>query len=59
MRADRLPALGVVVAALLVPAWFGARLYEGMDAARFRRVVQGVVALAGVAMIASALRAGG
>lgn len=56
MTVERLPALGIVVAALLGPSWFGARIYRGMDAAKFRRVVLAVVMLAGCAMIVASFR---
>jgi uncharacterized membrane protein YfcA len=52
---DMLPALAVVVPALLVPSLLGARLYLGISEAAFRKVVLGLLTAAGAAMLASAV----
>lgn len=56
VRTDMLGGLAVVIPALLLPSWIGSRIYLGLDAARFRQVVLGVVAIAGVALVLSGLR---
>ena len=56
VRADMIGGLAVVIPALLLPSWIGSRIYLGLDAARFRQVVLGVVSLAGVALVLSGLR---
>jgi len=50
-----LPLLAVVVPAMLVPSFLGARLYLGISEARFKQVVLGLLTLSGVAMLASSL----
>ena len=52
---DTLPLLAVVVPAMLVPSFLGARLYLGISEARFKQVVLGLLTLSGVAMLASSL----
>lgn len=51
------PNLAVVAAALLVPALVGMRVYIGISAATFRKVVLGLLTLSGLAMLASSLPA--
>ncbi len=51
------PGFAVVALALLLPAIFGARLYAGMSAEAFRRIVLLLLSLAGLAMVSAALPA--
>ena len=48
------PWLPVVALALLVPSLLGARLYHGLSETGFRRVVLGLLTLAGAAMLVAA-----
>jgi uncharacterized membrane protein YfcA len=50
-----LPMMAVVVPAMLVPTLLGARLYAGISEATFRRIVLGLLALSGVAMLAASV----
>jgi hypothetical protein len=50
-----LPQMAVVAVALLVPSLFGTRLYRGLDAAAFRRVVLVLLSASGLAMLGSGL----
>jgi uncharacterized membrane protein YfcA len=50
-----LPLLAIVAAAVLVPVLLGARLYQGLSEAAFRRLVLGLLTASGVAILASAL----
>ena len=54
---DMLPQFALVLAALIVPSVVGARIYLGISALAFRRVVLGVLFVAGVVMVASSLPA--
>jgi uncharacterized membrane protein YfcA len=49
------PLLPLVAVALVVPSLIGARLYRGLSDQGFRRVVLGLLTLAGAVMLASAL----
>ena len=49
-----LPPLALVAAATLVPVLVGARLYHGLSDLAFRRVVLGLLTLAGLALLANA-----
>ncbi len=49
------PLLPVVAAAVLVPSLIGARFYHRLSEQSFRRVVLGLLTLAGAVMLASAL----
>ena len=51
------PKLALVAPALLVPVLLGARLYAGISADAFRRVVLTVLSLTGVALLAKAVPA--
>ncbi|AEG92216.1 candidate membrane protein [Ramlibacter tataouinensis TTB310] len=52
----RVLTLAPLLTAVVVPAaWLGTRLYRGMSAEVFRRFVLGLLSLAGLAMLASAL----
>jgi uncharacterized membrane protein YfcA len=55
--ADMWPKFAIVAPALLLPALIGARIYHGLSAAAFRRVVLVLLSCAGLAMIAAALPA--
>jgi uncharacterized membrane protein YfcA len=52
---DMLPIFAVVAPAMLVPAWLGTRLYLGISAATFRKIVLTALTGAGIALLASAL----
>jgi uncharacterized protein len=49
------PLLPIVAAAVLVPSLIGARFYHRLSEQSFRRVVLGLLTLAGAVMLASAL----
>lgn len=49
------PMFAIVAPAMLLPTLMGARLYVGISERTFRRIVLGLLALSGVAMIASAV----
>jgi uncharacterized protein len=51
------PQMMVVVAVMILPAIWGSKIYGGMSAQAFRNTVLGLLVLAGVVMLASALRA--
>lgn len=53
IRADMLPLFAVAAPAILVPSLLGARLYIGISEQGFRKVVLGLLALTGVALLAS------
>ena len=55
LTAAMLPLLAIVAAAVLVPVLLGARLYQGLSEAAFRRLVLGLLTASGVAILASAL----
>ena len=55
VTADMAPKFAVVAPAMLLPAVLGARLYHGLSAEAFRRVVLLLLSAAGVAMVAAAL----
>jgi uncharacterized membrane protein YfcA len=55
VRADMLGGLAIVVPAMLLPSWIGARVYLGLDAVRFRQVVLAVLALSGTALVLSSV----
>jgi hypothetical protein len=50
-----LPLLAVVAPAVLIPVLLGARVYLGISDAMFRKVVLGLLAASGVALLASSL----
>lgn len=52
-----LPLLAVVVGVVLVPVLLGARLYVGLSELAFRKIVLGLLTLAGGALLASAVPA--
>lgn len=52
---DMLPKFAVVAPALLLPSMLGARVYIGLSAAAFRRVVLSLLSLSGLAMMAASL----
>ena len=54
---EMLPVFAIVAPAMLVPAWLGTRLYLGISAATFRKIVLTALTGAGIAMLASALPA--
>lgn len=56
LTAEVLPRYAVVAPALVLPSILGARLYLGLSAAQFRRVVLVVLSVSGVVMVGSALR---
>ena len=54
---DMLPQFAIVLAALVVPSVLGARIYLGISALAFRRVVLGVLFVAGMVMVFASLPA--
>lgn len=54
---DMLPAFAIVAPAILIPAFFGTRVYIGISEATFRVVVLGLLTLAGGALLMSSLPA--
>jgi uncharacterized membrane protein YfcA len=57
LTADMWPKFAIVAPAMLLPSLLGARIYQALSPAAFRRVVLVLLSLAGVAMIAAALPA--
>jgi uncharacterized membrane protein YfcA len=57
ITAEVLPRYAVVAPALVLPSMLGARVYLGLSAAQFRRVVLVVLSASGVVMLGSALHA--
>jgi uncharacterized protein len=55
-HAGLLPQMGIVAGALVIPSIWGSKIYIGMSAVTFRKVVLWLLILAGVAMLAAALR---
>lgn len=55
-HAGLLPQMGIVAGALVIPSIWGSKIYIGMSAVMFRKVVLWLLILAGVAMLAAALR---
>ncbi len=55
-RADHLPQMGVVAAALVVPSIWGSRIYVGLSPTAFRNGVLGTLVFAGAMMVIAALR---
>lgn len=51
------PLFAVVAPAMLVPTLIGTRIYRGLDEARFRQIVLGLLTASGVALLASSLPA--
>lgn len=52
---EMLPTFAIVLPAMLVPWWLGSRVYIGIDAETFRRVVLGLLTLSGVGLLMSSL----
>jgi uncharacterized membrane protein YfcA len=52
-----IPTFAIVLPAMLIPWWLGSKVYLGMSDQSFRRVVLGLLALSGVAMLVSSLPA--
>ena len=55
VTAPMVPQLAVVIPALIIPSLLGARVYAGLSPLQFRRVVLGLLSLAGATMVGSAL----
>lgn len=56
VTAPMLPYMALVLPAVLLPVWVGARWYVGLSDAQFRKVVLCLLVLSGVAMLVSALQ---
>ena len=56
VRSDMLPHMAVVAGSLVVPSVWGSKIYVGMSPAAFRKGVLWLLILAGVAMLAAAIR---
>lgn len=52
---DMASTFGIVAVAMLVPTFFGTRIYTGLSEAAFRKLVLGLLALSGVALLASSV----
>lgn len=52
---DMLPLFALIVPAMLVPTWWGTRVYVGISDAAFRRIVLGLLTLSGIALLASSI----
>jgi len=52
---EMLPLFVLIVPAMLIPWWIGSRVYLGIDEITFRRVVLGLLAISGVAMLVASL----
>lgn len=50
-----LPKFAIVAPAMLIPALIGGRLYIGISAATFRKIVLGLLTLSGIALLSSSL----
>jgi len=57
VTADMAPLFAIVAPAMLIPTVLGGRLYLGISEAAFRRIILTLLALSGVAMLASSLPA--
>jgi len=55
-RMDHLPQMGIVAGALVVPSFYGSKIYTGMSPAAFRDGVLWLLVFAGVTMLAAAFR---
>lgn len=53
VTADMLPLLALMVLALLLPTFLGARAYARLSEARFRQLILGLLTLSGLALLAS------
>jgi uncharacterized protein len=53
VTAEMWPQFAIVAPAMLLPSLLGARIYHGLSPVAFRRVVLGLLTLAGVAMVAA------
>jgi uncharacterized membrane protein YfcA len=56
IRADMWPQMAVVAGAMVLPALWGSKIYVGMTAGAFRKVVLWLLVLAGAVMLANALK---
>ena len=55
VTASMLPMLAIVIPAMLVPAFLGARVYIGISETAFRRIVLTLLTLSEVALLSSAV----
>jgi uncharacterized protein len=55
VRREDLPLFALLVPAVLVPVFFGARLYIGISDVAFRKVVLGLLFMSGLAMLVAAV----
>lgn len=55
-RVEHLPQMGVVAASLVVPSFYGSKIYIGMSPTAFRNGVLWLLVFAGVTMLAAALK---
>ena len=53
--AAMIPTFAIVFPAMMIPWWLGSKVYLGISDRTFRRVVLGLLALSGVAMLVSSL----
>lgn len=52
---EMIPIFALVLPAMLIPWWLGSRVYLGIREATFRRIVLGLLTLAGLGMLISSL----
>jgi len=56
IKADMWPQMAVVAGSMILPALWGSKIYVGMSAGAFRKVVLWLLVLAGAVMLANALK---
>lgn len=56
IKADLWPQMAVVAGSLILPALWGSKIYVGMSATAFRKVVLWLLVLSGAVMLANALK---
>ena len=56
IRGDMWPQMAVVAGSMVLPALWGSKIYVGMSAGAFRKVVLWLLVLAGAVMLANALK---
>jgi uncharacterized membrane protein YfcA len=56
IKADMWPQMAVVAGSMVLPALWGSKIYVGMSAGAFRKVVLWLLVLAGAVMLANALK---
>lgn len=57
VTAETLRMFAILVPAMLIPAWLGARVYKRLNDDGFRRLISGFLLLSGIALLASSVPA--